>query len=191
MTERDDWKDNRDPGSITRALNLGGSEAERALERIYAEVRSMARAHLSREEAGGSGTISPTVLVHEAWLKLADAEWDSRAHFFGAAARAMRQVLVDEARTRKAVKRGGGKTPLTLLTVTDGDQPEPIDLLILDEALQDLEQNDPRAARVVEYRFFGGLEMNEIAGLLDVSERTAAREWQHARVWLYHRLNGA
>jgi RNA polymerase sigma factor (TIGR02999 family) len=177
------------PGEVTRLLEAavaGDSDAmERLVPLMYEDLRRVARRQLDRE--GGGHTLQTTALVHEAYLKLAGGmvSATSRAHFLAIAARAMRQVLVDYARRRKAAKRGGG-----VISVTLGDEPTPVDtsaeeLLALDEALQQL---DPRQRQVIECRFFGGMEEKDIAAALNVSERTVRRDWVKARAWLYQAL---
>jgi RNA polymerase sigma factor (TIGR02999 family) len=177
------------PGEVTRLLEAavaGDSDAmERLVPLMYEDLRRVARRQLDRE--GGGHTLQTTALVHEAYLKLAGGmvSATSRAHFLAIAARAMRQVLVDYARRRKAAKRGGG-----VISVTLGDEPTPVDttaedLQALDEALQQL---DPRQRQVIECRFFGGMEEKDIAAALNVSERTVRRDWVKARAWLYQAL---
>ena len=178
------------PGEVTRlleAFDAGDSEAlDRLVPLVYEDLRRMAHRQLDRE--GGGHTLQTTALIHEAYLKLAaggTVSASSRAHFLAIAARAMRQVLVDYARRRKAAKRGGG-----VISVTLGDAPQPADasaedLLALDEAL---EQLDPRQRQVIECRFFGGMEEKDIAAALGLSERTVRRDWVKARAWLYQSL---
>jgi RNA polymerase sigma factor (TIGR02999 family) len=178
------------PGEVTRLLEAAVAGDSGALERLvplmYEDLRRVARRQLDRE--GGGHTLQTTALVHEAYLKLAGGgtvSATSRAHFLAIAARAMRQVLVDYARRRKAAKRGGG-----VVSVTLGDEPTPADtsaedILALDEALQQL---DPRQRQVIECRFFGGMEEKDIAAALGVSERTVRRDWVKARAWLYQAL---
>ena len=172
---------------LLEAAVAGDSDAlERLVPLMYEDLRRVARRQLDRE--GGGHTLETTALVHEAYLKLAGGgtlSATSRAHFLAIAARAMRQVLVDYARRRKAAKRGGG-----VISVTLGDEPTPVDasaedLLALDEALQQL---DPRQRQVIECRFFGGMEEKDIAAALNVSERTVRRDWVKARAWLYQAL---
>ena len=156
---------------------------------VYAELKRVAEGYLRRERGA---TLQPTALVHEAYLKLvggADVDWQDRRHFFAAAARLMRQILVDHARHRDAAKRQGGER----VTLSSLDPPDPrnaIDLLALDQALSALEGLDERKARVVELRVFAGLEFAEIGELLDLSRATLDREWRAARAWLYHTLGG-
>ena len=177
-------------GDVTRLLEAavaGDSEAlDRLLPMVYEDLRRVAHRQLDRE--GGGHNLQTTALIHEAYLKLAAGgamSATSRAHFLAIAARAMRQVLVDYARRRKAAKRGGG-----VISVTLGDQAQPADtsaddLLALDDALKEL---DPRQRQVIECRFFGGMEEKDIAEALGVSERTVRRDWVKARAWLYQAL---
>lgn len=152
---------------------------------VYEELKRVARRHL-RAHAGHE-TLSTTDLLHDAYLKFggeAGGRWDSRAHFFGAASRAMRQVLVDHARARTALKRGGGLVPITLATSDPALAVRFEDLIELDEGLEQLRVMDERLTRVVELRFFGGLTDEEIATLLNVSVRTIGRDWRKARLLL-------
>jgi RNA polymerase sigma factor (TIGR02999 family) len=181
-----------DPGEVTRLLHLARDGDREALDRlvplVYEDLRRMAHRQLDRE--GGGHTLQTTGLLHEAYLKLSGsgaANAANRAHFLAIAARAMRQVLVDYARRRKAAKRGGGVIYATL-----GDAAEPVDasvedLLSLNEALEQLE---PRQRQVIECRFFGGMEEADIAAVLGVSERTVRRDWVKARAWLQRALSG-
>ncbi len=160
---------------------------------VYEELRRMASSQLRRES---NATLGTTALVHEAFLKLVDHKalgFDCRAHFFGAAARAMRQVLVDHARKRLSQKRGEGQRPdsLEMLNLEGRSVPAEVaseELISLDEALDRLEALDPRRARVVECRFFAGLSVEETAHTLGISERTVKRDWRGARAWLYKEL---
>lgn len=166
-------------------------DEEASVELFYEELRRLAHRQLAME--GGSATLHTTELVHEAYLRLADDRRvgsRGRAYFFGAAARAMRRVLVDAARRRTAAKRGGG-----LAVVTLGDADVAVDgyaseLLDLDRALDALEREDPRLARVVELRYFGGRSVEETAADLGVSERTVKGDWALARAWLHDALYG-
>ena len=154
----------------------------------YAELRQMASS-VSRHEAGV--TLSPTALVNEAWLKLSRSGAlgvNSRAHFRRVAARAMRQVLVEAARRRRAGKRGGGGVLVTFDEALHATTTEADELLALDEALDELARLHPRQAMMVESRFFGGLEVAEIAELLEISEATVLRDWRAARAWLAREL---
>ncbi|MBL8246019.1 MAG: sigma-70 family RNA polymerase sigma factor [Rhodanobacteraceae bacterium] len=159
---------------------------ERLFARVYRELRGMASALLG----SGASTLQPTALVNEALIKLigADAGFQCRAHFFGAAARAMRQVLVDSARARQADKRGNGVRPEPLESALDVASADGSELLALDEALTQLEALDAQAARIVELRYFAGLSLEESAAALGLHPSSAYREWQHARAWLRRRL---
>jgi len=162
---------------------------------VVAELRRIARSQFARETPGH--TLQPTALVNELYLRLVGhrkVAWKNRAQFFGVAAKLMRRILVDHARRRRADKRGGGgqKIPLEALLVTlDGvaDFPD-TDLLALDEALSHLAAFDPRQARVVELRFFGGLTQEEVAEVLDISPTTVKDDWRLARLWLLRELRG-
>jgi RNA polymerase sigma factor (TIGR02999 family) len=155
---------------------------------VYAELRSLAASYLRGE--GEGATLQPTVLVHEAFLRLIDqrtATWQNRAHFFGVAARVMRRVIIDHARRRKAERRGGGRF-VTLDEESGGSIDEPGDLIRIDEALAELEKLDERRARMVELRYFGGLTIEETAQVLGVSPMTVKRDWQLAKAWLQRAL---
>ena len=177
-------------GPITEALarsTRGLPGAQEALwELVYGQMRDLAESRLRTLPAGQ--TVQATVLVHGAWMRLqgsGDLGWDGRAHFFGAAARAMRNILVDHARARHRLKRGGGLAA-DELTVSLADQtgPDPLDLLALDEALDALAADHPESAEILLLRFFGGLESEEIAELRGVSRRTIDRELLFGRSWL-------
>lgn len=181
--------------TITELLQAGPEYedvVDRLLPLVYDELRGMAHGYLLRERRGH--TLSTTALVHEAYLKLVDstrAPVESRAYFFGAAARAMRQILVDRARHRMREKRGGGQRPVTLEEQHLLADHFAADLLDLDDALHRLAEIEPRAARVVECRFFGGLTVKETSEVLDVSSRTVKRDWIMAKAWLYRALRGS
>jgi len=180
---------------VTELLVEWGRGNEEALRElmplVHAELRRIAAGYLRRERR--DHTLEPTALVHEAYIRLVDqrrTSWRSRAHFFAVAAGLMRRILVDHARRRSYLKRGGGVRPVTLppeiAGATPGGRP---DILALDEALADLEAMDGRQRQVVELRFFGGLTQEEIAEALGVSLSTVERQWRLARAWLYRRLN--
>jgi RNA polymerase sigma-70 factor, ECF subfamily len=159
---------------------------------IYDELRQMAQRYIADEQGGL--TIQATELVHEAYLRLVDDDRVTRrgrAYFFGAAARAMRRVLIEAARRRSAGKRGGGVRPVTLGEDDVRVDAYALDLLDLDRALDELERQSSRKARVVECRYFGGLSVEETAVALDVSVRTVKSDWALARAWLYSALHGA
>jgi RNA polymerase sigma factor (TIGR02999 family) len=168
---------------------MSGAERTTAqlLPEIYEELRALARSRLA---AGAPMSLQPTQLVHETWLKLSDPTWTwaNRAHFLGAASEAMRRVTIDHARRRGSHKRGQGWQRITL---SDSEQPQSaqdVDLLALDEVLNQLEQRDPAMANLVKLRFFCGLSMDETARVIGISPRTAARQWESARVWMFHQL---
>jgi RNA polymerase sigma factor (TIGR02999 family) len=173
--------------SLPLTVLTGGTGACAAalLERVYDELRSLAGGYLRRQEQGH--TLQPTALVHEAYLRVADrsgSSFESRAHFSALCAVAMRCILADHARRRQAAKRGGDRERVAL---TDLDVPKdrpPVDALALDEALTELARRDERQARVVEYRYFGGLTVPEVAEVLGVSRSTVEDDWRMARAWL-------
>jgi RNA polymerase sigma factor (TIGR02999 family) len=177
---------------VLAALRPGDRDAFGAFfPLVYDELRRMARRRMRGERP--SHTLSPTALVHEAYLKLAGLErieWRNRAQFFALAAQAMRQVLVDHALRRKAKKRGGGQVHVTLSEQVGGRALPVEEILALDAALRRLEENDARRARVVVCRFFAGMEVEETAAALGVSEATVKRDWTYARAWLNRELDG-
>ncbi|MEO8439569.1 MAG: sigma-70 family RNA polymerase sigma factor [Spartobacteria bacterium] len=163
--------------------------AERLMPLIYDELRQIARGYLRRERV--DHTLQATGLVHEAYLRLVDqtvSSWQNRAQFFGVAACVMRRVLVDHARRHRAEKRGGTWERVEFDDALAGGLPRSIDLVVLDEALQDLAKIDSRQSQVVELRFFGGLTTEEAAEVLEVSPRTIKREWRRARAWLHREI---
>jgi len=172
---------------ITRLLRQveGGDEAAMSavFEKLYPQLRQLAASRLR----GNQGTLTPTALVSEFYLRLSGAtplSLESRRHFFAAAAKAMRWIVVDQARRRSAGKRGDGKAPITLserLSAAGQDE----EVLALHEAMEALDEISPRRREVVEMRYFVGLEFSEVAELLGISERTAKREWAHARAFLH------
>lgn len=178
---------------LLREFSAGSAEATEALvPAVYDELRELAQRQLRNERAGH--TLTPTALVHEAYMKLVnvkEVDWQDRAHFFATAARQMRRVLIDHARSRKRDKRGGGQVHLTLdeaLRATGADIEE---LIALDEALTRLAEVDERACRVVECRSFGGLDVDETAHVLGTSATTVKRDWAFARAWLNRELSDA
>ena len=165
-------------------------EAEELLRLVYDDLRVLAARHMRRESAGR--TLQPTALVHEAYVKLAEGRspnWGGRTHFFRVAGRAMRQVLVDEARKRKAAKRGGDWRRITLEADLADDRTDEHDILELHEVLQRLGEMDPYLETLVERRFFAGLTVDEAALSLGVSRRKAAKDWAAARLWLRRELS--
>lgn len=181
-------------GPITQLLHAATQGDEAARDRlwsaVYEEVHRLARVQLACEGAGCS--LQPTVLVNEAYLRLigdGQVEWSSRRHFFGAAAMAMRRILVDDARSRGSVKRGSGKKPGPLPDELPGPANDPIMLLAISEALEKLEQDDPPRAEIVMMRYFAGLSIDETAAALSVSPRTVDAGWRFARAWLRRELS--
>jgi RNA polymerase sigma factor (TIGR02999 family) len=176
---------------ILSAIEAGDAHAaDQLLPLVYAELRKLAAQKLAHEKPGQ--TLDATGLVHEAYLRLVDAEkaphWNSRGHFFAAAAEAMRRILVEQARRRSATKRGGkaGRAPLDEAAIA---APEPaLDVLALNDALEQLTAVDPAAARLVQLRFFGGLNMTEAAAALGMSVRSAHDLWAYARSWLRRKM---
>ena len=180
-------------GDITRILDelrQGAPGAEHALlERVYAELRSLAAAQMRRERAGH--TLQPTALVHEAYVRLLGTDapaFEGRAHFFGAAATAMRRVLVDSARAHRAAKRGGSGGRVTWSEEKSPWAPSPDEILAVHDALQELETIDPRMGRIVELRFFSGLTAEEAAAAMGISVRSGYELWEHARAWLFREI---
>ena len=184
----------RNPDEVTdllRAWREGDASADdRLLERVYETLRNIALGQLRGERAGH--TLEPTALVHEAYLRLLgqrELDWRDRGHFFGLASMTMRRILVDYARRRRAKKRGSGEAPTPLTVTVIGVEPgddggEPHDLLDLDRALDRFAERFPRQAKVVEMRYFAGLEFEDVAKALDLSLRTVKRDWSFARAWL-------
>ena len=159
---------------------------------VYDELHRLARRYMSRERKGH--TLQTTALINEAYVRLVDqrnVQWANRSHFFAISAQIMRRILIDHARRHSYAKRGGGARQVSLdetATMAQGDFSE---FLRLDEALKSLAQLDPRRSQVVELRYFGGLNNEEIAGVLNISENTVIRDWNMARAWLYRQLSGS
>jgi RNA polymerase sigma factor (TIGR02999 family) len=165
--------------------------ADELMPLVYDELRRLAAAKLAHEKPGQ--TLQATALVHEAFVRLVDGaaarQWESRGHFFAAAAEAMRRILIDGARRKKRIKHGGDRLRISLdatLTIADA---EPDDLLALDEALTQLAAEAPDKAQLVKLRYFAGLTVEEAAAAMDISPSTAKRHWAYARAWLYNALN--
>jgi len=172
---------------VLQAVERGDSGAsEDLLPLVYDELRKLAAARMAQEAAGH--TLQPTALVHEAWLRLVGdgtpANWQSRAHFFGAAARAMRRILVDNARRKRRLKRGGGDVRVDWSEVDIAEPSPDEDVLKINEALVKLEQTNVQQARIVELKFFGGLTNEEVAENMGIGERTVYREWVCAKARL-------
>lgn len=177
---------------LTAISGGDGLAADQLIPLVYDELRRLAHWQMAAECPGQS--LQATALVHEAYLRLVEGEnagnWQNRRHFFGAAVRAMRRILVERARQKAGPRRGGGRhrVPLEAGAITlDSD---PLDLLALDEALTELEQREPRVNEIVMLRFFAGLSVDETARSLDISPRTVNREWSYGRAWLFDRIQG-
>lgn len=184
----------KSPSEITQILqdwNEGNEDAkERLLPFVYEELKRQARVLMSRER--NNHTLQPTALVHEAFMRLSEQsgiDWQNRKHFFGIASRLMRQILVDHARTHGAAKRGSNPIHFSVDDVQIPVEDRAASIIALDEVLEKLAEFDERQSKIVEMRFFGGMNNNEIADALEISERTVGREWQSARLWLYRELN--
>jgi RNA polymerase sigma factor (TIGR02999 family) len=179
---------------VTQVLEaIGRSEegaAGKLLPLVYAELRRLAGARMAHEMAGQ--TLQPTALVHEAWLRLVkdgDRTWQNRAHFFGAAAEAMRRILIERARHRSRLKHGGGQSRLNVEDLDLAETTPDDKVLLVDEALTRLKVEDPELERIVVLKFFGGLSNAEIAETLGLATRTLDRQWAYARVWLFRYIS--
>lgn len=174
------WKDG-DEGALERLVSV-----------VYPEMRKIARVHLARRSA--SQTLESAALANEAYLKLVRSkgiECHDRSHFFAVCAQMVRRILVDHARDRQRLKRGGGAVQVTLDEALVSPQTTGVDIVALDDALEALSQFDPRKCRVVELRFFGGLSVDETAEVLEVSAETVMRDWKMAKAWLFRELTGS
>ena len=182
------------PEEVTQLLLDWSAGNQAALDKlmplVYRELRKMAHNYLNRERRGH--TLQTTELVHEAYVRLVDqkrVQWQNRAHFYGVAAQLMRRILVDRARHHQRAKRGGG-APMVSLNQNIAETKAPaVDLLALDEALDELAKLDQRKARIIELRFFGGLEVDETAKFLNISSITVMRDWKLAKAWLHRALS--
>ena len=172
---------------VLQSIGRGESEAsEKLLPMVYDELRRLAAARMAQESAGQ--TLQPTALVHEAWLQLVhggDRTWQNRAHFFGAAADAMRRILIDKARRKSRLKHGGGQLRLNIADMELAETTPDDNLLLIDEALKNLAQEDPEQARIVVLKFFGGLTNEEVAENMGIGERTVDRQWACAKARLF------
>jgi RNA polymerase sigma factor (TIGR02999 family) len=182
---------------ILSAIEQGDPHAsEQLLPLVYDELRKLAAQKLAQEKPGQ--TLQATALVHEAYLRLvaspgresgeSEPKWDSRGHFFAAAAEAMRRILVESARRRQALKRGGERERIDLPDLAEPDKNDPVDLVALDEALKRLEGLHPQKAQVVKLRFFAGCSLEDTAQMLGIARATAQRHWAYARAWLFGQL---
>lgn len=186
----------RSPHEITQLLAEWSNGNQTALDKLYPlvydELHKMANRYMKRERK--DHTLQTTALINEAYVRMVDQKnvhWENRAHFFAISAQIMRRILIDHARRHHYAKRGGGalKVSLDETAIVAGDPAS--DMLLLDEALNRLAEIDPRRGQVVELRYFGGLNNEEIAGVLKISENTVTRDWNMARAWLYQELSGS
>ena len=180
---------------ITQILNAAAAgdacASEQLLPLVYGELRKLAAARMAKTPPGN--TLQPTALVHEAYLRLVGSQepgWDGRHHFFGAAARAMRDILVEQARRKSRLRHGGEQQRADIDLDSLASEPDTTEILAVDGALAELEKTDARSAHVVVLRYFGGLTEAETAAVLGLSESTVVRDWRYARAWLYRRLQG-
>lgn len=166
--------------------------SDELLPLLYADLRRHAGAQMARESA--AQTLQPTALVHEAWLRMkgdGNQRWQNRAHFFGAAAEAMRRILIESARRKARLRRGGDWQRVDLAGVEVAASSPEERLLMIDDALADLRAQDPARAQVVLLKFFGGLTNQEVARAMEVTERTVERHWAYAKAWLFRCIRGA
>jgi RNA polymerase sigma factor (TIGR02999 family) len=183
-----------DVTKVLSAIEEGDPDAAgQLLPLVYDELRKLAAQKLAQEKPGQ--TLQATALVHEAYLRLVDVErvqrWESRGHFFAAAAEAMRRILVENARRKRALIHGGDRSQIELPDLADVADEHSVDLLALDDALKELESQHPENAQVVKLKFFAGRTLEETAEILGVSRATAQRHWAYARAWLFGRLHQA
>ena len=180
-------------GDVTRvltAIEQGDAQAaDQLLPLVYEELRKLAASKMANEAAGN--TLQPTALVHEAWLRLVgndNPKFAGRAHFFAAAAEAMRRILIDRARHKRALRHGGGRVRVDVQQINLASPDTDDQLLAVNDALNKLAAQDPIEAELVKLRYFVGMTIEETAGLLNISPRTARNYWAHARTWLYHEI---
>ena len=185
---------NTQPHQITELLAEWREGNQSALDELYPlvydELHRLARRYMSRERKGH--TLQTTALINEAYVRLVDqknVKWANRSHFFAISAQIMRRILIDHARRHAYAKRGGGARQVSLEEVAAIAPEQGRELIRLDEALKSLAEQDPRRSQVVELRYFGGLNNEEIAGVLNVSQNTVTRDWNMARAWLYQQLS--
>jgi RNA polymerase sigma factor (TIGR02999 family) len=175
---------------MLEAISAGDNHAsEQLLPVVYDELRRLAAARMSQEAAGH--TLQPTALVHEAWLRLVGGQkqsWENRAHFFGAASEAMRRILIERARRKSSLKHGGGKERLNIEGLELAETTPDDKVLLVNEALEELEAVQPERARVVVLKYFGGLTNKEVAETLDIGERSVDRHWMCAKIWLFRKI---
>ena len=181
-----------DHGSVTQLLEAvgkgDGAANERLWRLLHTELHRLASRQLARE---GPGAMQTTSLIQEAFIKLTDGQpvqFSNRRHFFGAAANVMRQIRIDDARTRKRLKRGGGHRPIPLDREPAVNEPDPAEILAINELVDRLAAMDPRKAEVVKFRYFAGLSVDETAEAMGISPRTVDSEWQFAKAWLHREM---
>lgn len=185
----------QNPQNITQLLAKWRDGNQSALDELYPlvydELHRLARRYMSRERKGH--TLQTTALINEAYVRLVGQKvnWANRSHFFAISAQIMRRILIDHARRHAYAKRGGGAQQVSLEEAATVTPDQSAELIRLDEALTSLAEMDPRRSQVVELRYFGGLNNEEIAGVLNVSENTVTRDWNMARAWLYQQLTGS
>ena len=179
---------------VTRLLEAWSHGSQEALDElmplVYEELRRMAKNYMNSQSSGH--TLQTTALIHEAYIKLSDQKdkkWQNRAHFFAVAAQAMRHILVDHARSHQTQKRGGETQIISLDQVAEISDKRSAEIIALDEALQELEKLDARKSRVVELRYFAGLNEEETAAVLKISRQTVQRDWSFAKGWLFRELS--
>ena len=178
---------------LVRVGDGDGLAQHELLQLVYEELRSMAAAKLCRE--GPAQSLTTSALVNEAWLRMSPSDgspgnWQNRRHFFGAASEAMRRILVDQARRRKAQKRAKKQvTEFDMTVITAPECPDELDLIELSEALEQLHESDPRSAKILEMRFFGGLSLPDIAEVMELSRATVVRELTFAKCWIKARID--
>lgn len=184
-----------DSNQITQLLLDWSKGNETALDEllpiVYGELRQMAKRQMRKQPAGH--TLQTTELIHEAYLKLAgkdEQKWKNRAHFFGVAAKAMRHILVDYARSKSREKRGGRQDKVTLTENLNSSKERSEDIVALDDALKKLSEIEERKSQVVELKYFGGMTFDEVARVLNISKKTAQRDWRFARMWLLREIAG-
>jgi len=188
------WGTMPEAAEVTQVLQAIGRNEEGAAEKllplVYSELRRLAGARMAHEMSGH--TLQPTALVHEAWLRLVkdgDRTWQNRGHFFGAAAEAMRRILIERARHKSRIKHGGGQVRLDIEDLELAETTADDKVLLVDEALARLKVEDPELERIVVMKFFGGLSNEEIAESLGLAKRTLDRQWAYARAWLFRRIS--
>lgn len=178
---------------LLEAISSGeGGATDRLLPLVYEELRKLAHKQMARESPGQ--TLQATSLVHEAYLRLVgsltEVKWENQRHFFGAAVKAMRRILVERARQKVGPKRGGCRRRVPLESWTATVEPDPLDMLALNEALTELEREEPRVNEIIMLRYFAGLSIDQTARALGLSTRTVNREWTFGRAWLFDRILG-